>query len=157
MRVSSYYYIWAITEKTDAMGYSGMAAFIERLEEEGELIRVEQPVSTSLEIAEIADRMVKNGGKALLFTNNGTRFPLMINAFASQKRMAMALSRDNPDEAGAEIESLFDELTGGSAGKSLIKKLASLPLMLHYARLMPHKKRRKGRCQQNIMERPDLS
>ena len=41
-------------------------------------------------------------GKALLFENTGTDFPVLINAFGSDKRMAMAIGRENLDEAAAQ-------------------------------------------------------
>ena len=42
--------------------YKNLREYIERLEREGELIRVAAPVSTRFEIAEITDRMVKSEG-----------------------------------------------------------------------------------------------
>ncbi|MCZ6540961.1 MAG: UbiD family decarboxylase, partial [Nitrospinae bacterium] len=53
------------------MNYESLREFIERLEAEGELVRIAEPVSPLLEIAEITDRVSKSpdGGKALLFEN----------------------------------------------------------------------------------------
>ena len=55
-----------------------MQNFIKKIEEAGELLRIKCNVSTDTEIAEIADRMSKSpeGGKALLFENNGSNFPV---------------------------------------------------------------------------------
>ena len=55
--------------------YKNPREYIERLEREGELVRVKTPVSTRFEIAEITDRVVKSegGGKALLFENTDRR------------------------------------------------------------------------------------
>ncbi|HIE15368.1 MAG TPA: menaquinone biosynthesis decarboxylase, partial [Bacteroidales bacterium] len=62
--------------------------FIKQFEASKELIRITTPVSTDLEITEIVDRVVKSEkqNKALLFENNGTKFPLLINLFGNEKR-----------------------------------------------------------------------
>ena len=74
--------------------YSNLREYIDRLEREGELIRISAPVSTRFEIAEITDRVVKSegGGKALLFENTGTDFPVITNMMGSERRIAMALT-----------------------------------------------------------------
>jgi len=67
------------------MAYKSLQHFIKTLEEQGELVRISEYVSPHLEIAEITDRISKSKGKALLFENNGTKFPLLINAFGSER------------------------------------------------------------------------
>ena len=69
----------------------GLRAFVEKLEKYGELKRVRTPVSPILEITEITDRIVKAEGPALLFEETGTPFPVLINAYGSERRMALAL------------------------------------------------------------------
>ncbi|HZC17447.1 MAG TPA: UbiD family decarboxylase, partial [Caulobacteraceae bacterium] len=49
------------------MAYRSLRDFIERLEADGELVRVTEPVSTVLEMTEICARLVANGGPAVLF------------------------------------------------------------------------------------------
>ncbi|HQB37428.1 MAG TPA: UbiD family decarboxylase [Bacteroidales bacterium] len=73
------------------MQYSGLSSFIDSLEKSEELLRIKTYADPVLEITEITDRVTKSGGKALLFENNGTAFPLLINAYGSDKRMAMAI------------------------------------------------------------------
>ena len=87
------------------MSFKGLADFLYFLEKNGELIKISHPVSTRLEITEITDRISKtvDGGKALLFENNGTRFPLLINAFGSEKRMALSLGYNNLEEIGQKL------------------------------------------------------
>jgi len=78
------------------MAYKSLNAFIETLEHEGELVRIKTFVDPILEIAEITDRISKtpDRNKALLFENTGTDFPLLINAFGSERRMALAIGVD---------------------------------------------------------------
>ena len=102
------------------MAYNGLADFAGRLEAEDELLRIKSFAAPSLVITEITDRIVKNGGRALLFENNGTSFPLLINMFGSDKRMAMAMGRSGLDDAGVEMTQLFNMLR--QPGKGLAAK-----------------------------------
>ncbi len=136
------------------MSFNGLQDYIKALEAHHELQRINAFVNPVLEIAEVADRMVKNNGKALLFENTGTDFPLLINAFASDKRMAMAIGRDTIEEAGEEITSLFNSFGGE---KGFFKKLATAPQMLRLIQIAPHRVRGRGTCQEVIMPAPDLS
>lgn len=137
------------------MSYSGLTDFITELEKKKELLRVKAFVDPVLEITEITDRVTKaGGGKALLFENNGTEFPVLINAFGSDSRMAMAIGRNNLDEAGIEIESLFDKVTG--IRSSFLNKLSNLPDLIRLAGLLPSRLNKKGSCQQVVQPVPDL-
>lgn len=51
------------------MAYRDYREFLAKLESEGELKRIKEPISPYLEITEIADRVMKAGGPALLFEN----------------------------------------------------------------------------------------
>lgn len=136
------------------MAYKGLRNFIEYLEQEDELLKIPVPVNPELEITEITDRVVKSGhGKALLFENNGTRFPVLINAFGSDKRLAMALGT-TPDSSAGEINSLFEFLTASKNG--LFQKLSSLPKLISIASIMPSRSAKKGSCQEVIHSDPDL-
>ncbi len=137
------------------MAYKGLDDFIKVLEQDNDLQRIDYPVSIALEITEIADRQVKSGGPALLFTKNGSQFPLLINAFASDKRIAKALGLSSIQEVRGEVEKIL-ALVNEKPPSLLAKiKLASrLKKMLSYA---PKKLRGKGICQENIILSPDLS
>jgi len=138
------------------MAYQGLREFIELLESKGELIRITIPVSPELEVTEIVDRLSKSegGGKALLFENNGTDFPILINAFGSEKRIALALGCDNLENIGTEIEMLFKKLAMPRAG--FLDKLKFLPLLSQMASWMPKRISGRGKCQENVMKSPDL-
>jgi 4-hydroxy-3-polyprenylbenzoate decarboxylase len=51
------------------MAYRNFAHFLDTLRAQGELKTITEPVSPNLEITEIADRVMKQGGPALLFEN----------------------------------------------------------------------------------------
>jgi 4-hydroxy-3-polyprenylbenzoate decarboxylase len=136
------------------MSYSGLKEFIKVLEKKNELLRIEQFVDPVLEITEITDRVTKSHGKALLFENTGTDFPVLINTFGSDLRMSLAIGRNNLDDAGAEIENLFNNASFGKTG--LFKKLSALPSLINLAGFLPSRMKRMGKCQQQIYKDPDL-
>ena len=137
------------------MAYPNLQAFIENLERSGELIRVKDFVSPHLQISEIADRMSKHNGKALLFENNGTKFPLLINSMGSERRMCMALGVKTLDDTTSQIEELMAGLM--TPRDSFFSKLALLPTLAEVAKFMPGHKKGKGACQEVVMEKPDLT
>ena len=61
------------------LGNRGLRSVVSTLEEEGELISIKDFVNPELEITEITDRISKkvDGGKAILFENTGTDFPVL--------------------------------------------------------------------------------
>ena len=109
------------------MPYRNLRAFVETLEFNKELIRVSEFVSPNLEITEITDRFSKHCGKAILFENNGTQFPLLINAMGSEKRMCLALGVDSLDDIGKEIMALAGNMM--MSRDSFFSKLALLPTL----------------------------
>jgi 4-hydroxy-3-polyprenylbenzoate decarboxylase len=136
------------------MAYKGLTNFIEHLKREDELLKISVHVNPELEITEVTDRVVKSGqGKALLFENTGTQFPLLINAFGSDKRLSLALGA-SPDDSAREINSLFEFLTGNKNG--IFQKIASLPKLMKIASIMPEKSAKIGKCQEIIHQDPDL-
>jgi 4-hydroxy-3-polyprenylbenzoate decarboxylase len=110
-----------------------------------------------LEIAEITDRISKsgNGGKALLFENTGYEFPVLMNAYGSERRMCMALGVDHLNDVAKEIESLFKLLSSPKEG--ILDKLKLLPKLGQFANWMPKVKSGRGECQEVRMEVPDIT
>ena len=124
--------------------------FISKLEAEGELIRVKAKVSPRFEICEITDRISKmeGGGKAILFENTDTDYPVLMNMMGSDRRMAMALGVDDLNEISERIETL---LKGAMSPKNnLWDKLKMLPLLKDVAKWFPHKSSERGECQEVV-------
>lgn len=137
------------------MAYNTIDEFIKKLESENELIRVKEFVSPKLEMAEINDRIVKNNGKAILFENTGTDFPVLLNMMGSEKRIAMALNVNNLDELGDRIKAIFDIMS--SPKDSLMDKLRIIPKIGEIGSWAPSKIKGRGLCQKVEMSDPDLS
>lgn len=90
-------------------GYNTTREFIDALEKAGELVRITAEVDPDLEVSEIAARVMREYGPALLFENvKGSRIPLLINAYGSARRMGMALGVDSLDEVSERITSLVE-------------------------------------------------
>ena len=135
------------------MAYTDLRDFISRLERENELVRVRERVSRDLEITEIADRAVKSNGPALLFENvDGFDIPVLINAYGSLKRMAMALGVEKLDEIGARIESLLHTQSPGT----FIEKLMMLPKLLQLSSVFP-KTVKSAPCQEIVYAGDDAT
>jgi 4-hydroxy-3-polyprenylbenzoate decarboxylase len=83
--------------------------WIQLLEDEGELVRVAAEVDPDLEITEIVDRTVKSGGPALLFEHpKGSRHPLLINQFGTERRMCLAFGVERLDELGDRVADVLE-------------------------------------------------
>ncbi|HMH24270.1 MAG TPA: menaquinone biosynthesis decarboxylase [Puia sp.] len=138
------------------MAYRNQQEFINALEKAGELLRITTFVDPKLEIAEITDRISKSGGggKALLFENTGTGFPVLMNAYGSDKRMCMALGVQRLDDVAREIEGLFRLLAAPK--ESIVDKLKLLPMLGQFAGWMPKVKSGRGECQEVVMDKPDI-
>jgi 4-hydroxy-3-polyprenylbenzoate decarboxylase len=134
------------------MAYKNQQQFIDVLERAGELIRLREYVNPKLEIAEITDRISKTpgGGKALLFENTGYDFPVLMNAYGSEKRMCLALGVDHLDDVAKEIENLFHLLA--SPKESIVDKLKLLPKLNQFAGWMPKVRSGRGECQQIVWQ-----
>ncbi len=111
------------------MAYSDLREFVDELEKKKELKRISVEVDPFLEITEFADRSVKNHGPALLFEKpKGSRVPVLINAFASMRRMELALEVDSVESIAQRIyEFLEMRMPEGIIGKlKMLPKLAEV-------------------------------
>jgi len=154
------------------MAYPSLSAFVDALEQAGELVRITEPVSCMLEVAAIADRVSKSpaprlsehaprtdpvhhalGGKALLFENvtlpGGSRsgVPLLINAWGSYKRIEMALGCEKNGLDG--LAERVGELVKPEPPASLMAKVKKGLELAKIAQLPP-KVVKQGDCQQVV-------
>jgi 4-hydroxy-3-polyprenylbenzoate decarboxylase len=89
------------------MAYRSLRDFIDRLDAEGELVRVSQPVSTVLEMTEICTRLIAGGGPAVMFEKpvradgEVSAIPCLANLFGTVKRVAMAVTLQGKERTTA--------------------------------------------------------
>lgn len=81
------------------MNYHDLRDFIKQLEKQGELKRINVPVDPYLEMTEICNRTLRQGGPALLFENPiGYNIPVLGNLFGTPRRVAMGMGAESVTE-----------------------------------------------------------
>ncbi len=136
------------------MAYRDLREFMAELEKRGQLRRIKTPVSRKLEITEIADRVFKAGGPALLFEQvDGSPYPLLIGIFGTLERTSLALGMASLEEGADRIR----EMTRlPEPGQGLLDKLKALPRLAEVAGFFP-KTVRSAPCQEVVESDPDLT
>jgi 4-hydroxy-3-polyprenylbenzoate decarboxylase len=133
------------------MAFNGLQDFIACLEKSGCLKRIRSEVDPELEITEIASRIMKEGGPALLFEKvQGSDYPLIINALGSEKRMALALNAQSLDAKAKEIEKLIRWVFAQAGDIKLLKTLPEALARLPLAMSLIPKKVSRPPCQEII-------
>ena len=128
------------------MAYQDLREFIRALEKNGELKRIAVEADPRLEITEFADRAVKRGGPALLFEHpKGSSVPVLINAFASMRKMEIALEVKSVEEVAARIVEFLEM----RMPEGLIGKLKMLPKLAEMGAFFP-KVVSRGPCQEVV-------
>jgi 4-hydroxy-3-polyprenylbenzoate decarboxylase len=126
--------------------------WIALLEREGELVRVAAEVDPDLEITEIVDRTVKAGGPALLFEHpKGSRHPLLINQFGTERRMCLAFGVQSLDDLGKRVADVLEM----QPPSGLIEKVRGLQKLKSVADSRP-KTVGKGVCQEVVLRGDDV-
>jgi 4-hydroxy-3-polyprenylbenzoate decarboxylase len=138
-------------------GYRNLQEFIAELEKAGELQRIKAPVSRDLEISQITDLASKSprGGKALLFERVvESQFPVLTNAFGSERRICMALGVSDLDTLANRVR----RFVAMEPPRSLKDALKLLPLGLDLLRFLPRTVKR-APCQEvvSVGDQVDLS
>ncbi len=129
--------------------FQDLRDFIHFLEERDELRRIEAPVSSKMELTEIASRVIAEGGPALLFENvDGGDIPVLINIFGTHQRVAWALGVDHIDKLTARVRKLLGLAQGPPSG--IGNKIRLLGELAGIARSQP-KLTRRAPCQDVVL------
>src|SRR5437868_7842748 len=129
-----------------------LRAWIDLLEREGELVRVAAEVDPDLEITEIVDRTVKGGGPALLFERpKGSRHPLLINQFGTERRMCLAFGVSSLDELAVRVADVLEL----QPPQGLVEKVRGLRKLKSLADSLP-KTVSRGACQEVVLTGDDV-
>ena len=133
------------------MNYADLRGFLAQLESAGELKRIGAEVSPRLEMTEIADRVLRAGGPALIFERPaGHRIPVLANLFGSVRRIAAAMGVAN---AGAlrEMGELLAHLKEPEPPKGLRDLWDKFPLFKQVLNMAP-RMRSGAPCQDVVWE-----
>jgi len=133
------------------MKYKDLRDFIAQLEKQGELKRISTEVDPYLEMTEIADRVLKKQGPALLFENvKGHSIPVLANLFGTPKRVAMGMGEDSVT-ALRDVGKLLAFLKEPEPPKGFKDALRTLPKYKKVLDMAP-KKVKKAACQKIVIE-----
>ena len=135
------------------MAFADLRAFVKALEKSGDLLRVAEEVDPRLEVTEILDRAVKEGGPAILFERlRGSSIPLLGNALGTHARMLKALGLSSYGEIDERINAFFDV----KQPQGLLDKIKMLPQLAELASFMP-KTVKGGPCKEVVLKRGQFS
>ncbi len=136
------------------MAYGSLRDFMARLEKEGKLVRVKEPVSTDLEMTEIQTRLLAEGGPAVLFENpvneRGERseMPVLVNLFGTVDRVAMGMNR-KPEEL-REVGETLAFLRQPEPPEGIREAMGMLPVLKTVMNMRP-KTVKSAPCQEVVL------
>jgi len=141
------------------MAYNSLRDFMQHLENQGALARVEAPVSPELEMTEIQTRLLAEGGPAVLFENvigddnKAFNMPMLVNLFGTVERVAMGMgqSADSLREIGETLAFLRQPEPPGGWREAF----EMLPLLRKVMAMKP-KSVGAGACQEVVWTGDDI-
>ena len=137
------------------MKYRDLRDFINQLEQLGELKRVRLEVDPYLEMTEICDRTLRQGGPALLFENpKGFDMPVLGNLFGTPKRVALGMGQTDITALG-EVGELLACLKDPDPPKGFKDAFDKLPLFRQVLNMGP-KVVKSAPCQEVVLTGDDI-
>ncbi|WP_151445688.1 4-hydroxy-3-polyprenylbenzoate decarboxylase [Lacisediminimonas profundi] len=137
------------------MKYADLRDFIAQLETIGELKRVQQPVSPHLEMTEVCDRTLKQGGPALLFEHPaGHDMPVLGNLFGTTRRVALGMGAESIADL-RQIGRVLATLKEPEPPKGL-RDVMGMGALVKSVWDMAPRELRSGRCQEVVWEGNDV-
>mgnify|MGYP000227003080 FL=1 len=138
------------------MSYKDLREFIAALESKGDLVRITQPIDPYLEMTEIADRTLKQGGPALLFENpTQGKMPVLANLFGTQERVAMGMGAESV-AALREVGEILAYLRQPDPPKGFKDAWDKAPILKQVLNMAP-KVIRNGECQRHAKFNDDVN
>jgi 4-hydroxy-3-polyprenylbenzoate decarboxylase len=138
------------------VAFRSLGEFLDRLETEGDLVRVRAPVSRDLEITEVTQRVLRADGPALLFENvPGASLPVATNVLGSPRRIALALGSETVDGVAERVERLA-RLRPPAGVAGALRDLGGTLETLSILRSLAPKRVGSGACQEVEEEGVDL-
>ncbi|MEW5966781.1 MAG: 4-hydroxy-3-polyprenylbenzoate decarboxylase [Pseudomonadota bacterium] len=137
------------------MIYRDLRDFVAQLEALGELRRIAVEVDPKLEMTEIADRVLRAGGPALLFEKpKGHTIPVLANLFGTVKRVALGMGEDDPARL-REVGKLLAYLKEPEPPKGLRDAWEKWPVLKQVLNMAP-KEVKGAPCQDIVWEGADV-
>lgn len=137
------------------MKYSSLRDFLQLLTARNLLKNIDYPVSSYLEMTVVSDRVLKNKGPALLFTNSSEHnIPVLTNLFGTVARVALGMGAENPG-ALFEIGKLLVALKEPAPPQGFKDAFNKLPLLKEAFNMAP-KYVSKAICQSHVYENDEV-
>ncbi|MGA7948718.1 MAG: 4-hydroxy-3-polyprenylbenzoate decarboxylase [Thiobacillaceae bacterium] len=137
------------------MNYIDLRDFLAQLEQRGELKRISLEVDPKLEMTEFCDRMLKQGGPAILFEKpKGHSMPVLGNLFGTVQRVALGMGEEDPGKL-REIGQLLAYLKEPEPPRGLKDAWDKLPILKQVLNMAP-KEVRSAPCQELVWEGTDV-
>ena len=135
--------------------YGDLREFLDYLEKQGDLKRIQYPVDPNLEMTEISDRVLRADGPALLFENpTGFDTPVLTNLFGSPRRVAAAMGCDDVAKL-REVGKLLAFLKEPEPPSGLKDAWDKVPLFKKVLS-MATKEVKRAACQEFVIEKDDV-
>lgn len=116
------------------MAWKDLREFLQSLEKEGELVRITKSISPVLEMTEIADRVVKKAGPALLFSQPSQGlFPVVMNIFGSTSRVMKGLGVESWESWSERLNFFLEP----KVPTGLLDKVRTLPKLIELSGIFP--------------------
>jgi 4-hydroxy-3-polyprenylbenzoate decarboxylase len=140
--------------------YKDLRDFISQLEKNNDLKRIDTPVSSSLEMTEISDRVLKAEGPALIFQHamhegKKSDMPVLTNLFGTPTRVAQGMGAADTT-ALRDIGELLASLREPEAPKGFKDALAKVSMLKAALWDMSPKNVRGAPCQDIVWEGNDV-
>ncbi len=142
------------------MRYRDLRDFLSQLERNDQLRRIGVEVDTRLQITEIADRVLRKAGPALMFENvrhgqTQARMPVLANLFGTPERVALGMGADDVASL-REIGHLLASLREPEAPKGLRDALGKVAMLKAALWDMSPKSVKGAPCQEIVWEGNDV-
>lgn len=121
------------------MAFHDLRAFLQRLQEQRQLLQIDAPIDPELESTALCQRALRESGPALLMCNPvGSEHRLLGNLFGHQHRIEMAIG-DRPLASLRELGQLLAELKEPQWPSSLREALKNWPGLAQLAHVAPRR------------------
>jgi len=147
------------------MAYRSLRDFIAKLEADGDLVRVTEPVSTVLEITEIQTRLLAQRGPAVIFERpiraDGTPsdIPILVNLFGTVRRVACGVTMGGAERNDAkslrEVGEILATLRQPEPPRSLADIMELIPVARSFI-AMKSKTVSRAPCQEIVLRGADI-
>jgi 4-hydroxy-3-polyprenylbenzoate decarboxylase len=145
-----------ILSPTRHLCYRDLREFLDYLSQHQQLKKIAYPLNPNLEITAVCDRVLRQGGPALLFTHPvGSKIPLLGNLFGTPERVALGMGLKKTSDL-REIGKLLAFLKAPEPPLGLVDAWNKMPLLKQILNMSAKVRHRRGLCQSICLKHADV-